>query len=152
MALTSLVLFLPANLLPFMNLETLGAESSPTILAGVQALWESGSPFLAIIVFVASIVLPLLKIIVVLLLLSPLGHKLNQTARERAVLAFDLIGRWAMLDVFLLAIFVAVMKFGSVGRTTPGLGAVLFTLVVVATMISYSLMEKLIAHKGQSPA
>lgn len=147
--LTSLVLFFPANLLPFMSFETMGQESSPTIFEGIRSLYESGSLFLAIIVFLASMVLPLLKIIVVLVLLSPLGKKLKPTTFRSAVVVFDTIGRWAMLDVFLLAIFVAIMKFGSVGRSMPEMGAVLFSIVVIATMLSYTAMEKIVTEKGE---
>lgn len=144
MALTSLILFLPANLLPFLSLASFGQESTPTIWGGIVSLYDTGSPFLAGLVLLASIVLPLLKILVVLALLSPLRRRIDQEHADKVVVAFDTIGRWAMLDVFLLAIFVAVMKFGSAGSALPGPGAVLFAVVVLTTMASYTCMEKLL--------
>lgn len=137
-SLTALILYFPANFFPFMAMELYGNRSKANIWEGVVALYDAGSWFIALVVFVASIVLPFIKLIVLLYLAMP--HKSIQTARFKTKMfrSLEAIGRWSMLDIFLLAVMVAIMKLGPWTHVEPGIGAVLFALVVIFTMFASS--------------
>jgi paraquat-inducible protein A len=132
------VLYLPANLLPIMQTTTFFTPVDDTILSGVVRLWEAGSYDLAIIVFVASIVVPLLKIGVLALLLVTVQRRSDWALEQRTRLYrfIEFIGHWSMLDVFVVALLVALVQFKSYALVLPGGGAVAFAAVVVLTMLA----------------
>lgn len=142
LSIAALALFVPANLYPIMTMQYMGLYKEVTIYDGVLSMFNDGMWFTAVIVFLASIVIPVVKI-VGLLTLVILAH----TKRERA-LAFrlhgliDRVGRWSMLDVFLLAIMVAMIKFGSFATVTLGVGSIVFTIVVLLTMLASALFDR----------
>lgn len=137
-SITALILYFPANFFPFMAMELYGNRSSANIWEGVVALYDAGSWFIAFIVFAASIVLPFIKLIVLLYLAMP--HTSERTAlyKTKMFRSLEAIGRWSMLDIFLLAVMVAIMKLGPWTHVEPGIGAILFALVVIFTMFASS--------------
>lgn len=132
------ILYLPANLIPIMKTSTLLEQREDTILSGVVALWRAGSPEIAVVVFVASIVVPIAKIGVLALLLvtAQRGSTWRQSERARLYRAIEFVGYWSMLDVFVVALLVALVHFRSYADVQPGGGAVAFAAVVVLTMIA----------------
>ena len=133
------MLYIPANMLPIMRTASLGeVPQSDTILSGVVELWVRGSWDLAIIVFVASIVVPLLKIAILMTLLITTGRRSSWRRKERGKLYrfVEFIGHWSMLDIFVVALMAALVRFQSLADVTPGPGAVAFGAVVVLTMLA----------------
>ncbi|MES0873406.1 paraquat-inducible protein A [Sinimarinibacterium thermocellulolyticum] len=132
------MLYLPANLIPIMKTSTLLEQRSDTILSGVVALWQQGSPEIAVIVFVASIVVPLAKIAVLALLLVTAQRRSawRQAERARLYRFIEFIGYWSMLDVFVVALLVGLVHFRGLAEVQPGGGAVAFAAVVVLTMLA----------------
>lgn len=135
---TAVLLYIPANTLPIMNTRTLLDERQDTIMSGVFALWAAGSGELALVVFVASIVVPLVKIATLVVLLFSV-HFRWPTGRRRRTRVFGMvewIGQWSMLDVFVVVLMVALVQFSSLAHIEPGPGAAAFGAVVVLTMLS----------------
>ncbi|WP_273454686.1 paraquat-inducible protein A [Nevskia ramosa] len=134
----AMILYIPANLLPVLHSTKLFESWSDTILSGVVALWEDGAYDLAIIVFTASIVVPLLKMGALALLLLEVQRGGRQLPRERALLyrILEYIGHWSMLDVFAVALLVTLVHFGTLASVEPGSGIVAFGAVVVLTMLA----------------
>ena len=134
----AMVLYVPANLLPVLNTGTLFEHQDDTILSGVVHLWTTGSWVLAVIVFVASIVVPGAKILSLATLLALVQRRskarLQQRARLYRFTAY--IGRWSMVDIFVGGTLVALVQFNLVATITPGPGAVYFGAVVVLTMLA----------------
>ena len=131
-------LYLPANLLPIMETQSLFGVQSDTIMSGVAFLWHSGSWVLALIVFSASIVVPLLKLLSLTVLLVSVQRRRPGPALPRARLyrLLELIGRWSMLDVYVVAILVALVQAQSLATMAPGPGVLAFAAVVVLSMLA----------------
>jgi len=138
LALAALVLYIPANLYPILRMDIYGAYSENTVWDGVVSLWQYNEYFVAIVVFLASIVIPLLKLLGLFFLVvsTKWGRGRRLRSRTRIYKIIDAIGPWAMLDVFLLAILVALVKLGTLGRVIPGPGLLAFTCVVVLTILA----------------
>ncbi|NPT56886.1 paraquat-inducible protein A [Paraburkholderia elongata] len=136
--LAALVLYIPAVLLPVMVTSTLFSAQSDTILSGVVFLWTSGSWALAAIVFIASIVVPMLKILSLAYLAwsTQLRSSLMPRKRTRIYRWVEFVGRWSMLDIYVITILVALVQFGSVATIDAGPGAIAFGAVVVLTMFA----------------
>lgn len=132
------ILYLPANLIPIMKTSTIMEQRADTIMSGVLALWRAGSPEIAIIVFVASIVVPIVKIAVLALLLITVqrGTTWRQRGRSGLYRAIEFVGYWSMLDVFVVALLVALVHFRNLADVQPGGGAIAFAAVVVLTMVA----------------
>lgn len=132
------ILYLPANLIPIMKTSTLMEQRADTILSGVMALWRAGSPEIAIIVFIASIVVPIVKIAVLALLLitTQRGSGWKRIERTQLYRAIEFVGYWSMLDVFVVALLVALVHFRTLADVQPGGGAIAFAAVVVLTMVA----------------
>ena len=146
-SLAALFLYVPANIYPVMSMHYLGRETENTVWGGVQALWQDGMWGVALIVFTASILVPLLKLFGLFFLVSVHGTRW-QKLRTRIFKTIERIGPWAMLDVFLLAIMVAVIRFGKFATVIPGPGIVAFTSVVVLTLLASASFEPQIIWKG----
>ena len=138
LALAALVLYVPANIYPILSMNLYGNYSENTVWDGVVSLMQYDQYFVAAIVFLASIVIPLLKLLGIFFLVISskwsLGRRLR--SRTRIYKFIDWIGPWAMLDVFLLAILVALVKLGDLGKVIPGPGLIAFTCVVVLTILA----------------
>jgi paraquat-inducible protein A len=150
----ALVLYVPANLLPVMTTVNLLGRDSHTIGSGIVELWSTGSRELALIVFVASIVVPLGKIATLALLAFTAQRASGWRQRERAVLyrLVETVGHWSMLDVFVVVLLVGMVRFGVVATVEPGPGLLAFGAVVVATMLAASSFDpRLIWHDSVEP-
>jgi len=134
----SILLYLPANLLPVMTTTTVLGEDPHTILGGIAELWTSGSWELAVIVFVASIAVPLLKIGALLLLLFTAQRRSTwrQLERSRLYRLVETVGHWSMLDIFVVVLLVGMVRFGAFASVQPEAGLLAFGSVVVLTMLS----------------
>ena len=132
------VLYVPANFLPVMTVIRYGSGAPSTILGGVQELLDAGMLPLAALVFVASICVPVLKIVgmAVLLISTQRGTRRRLRDRTRLYRIVDAIGRWSMIDVFMISILTALVQMGAIATVIPDIGAVCFASVVVLTMLS----------------
>ncbi len=131
------LLYLPANLLPVLRVESsLAGTSQNTILSGVVQFWEDGDYPVALIIFTASVMIPILKLLAIATLCF--GARTGKWPRgmTRLYRATELIGRWSMVDVFVVAILVGVVQLGSVLTIEPGPGAFAFAGMVVLTMLA----------------
>jgi paraquat-inducible protein A len=132
------VLYIPANALPIMHTQTLLYNQQNTILGGIRVLWQEGSWDLALIVFVASICVPILKIVALTVLLISARRRSQWARRGRARLyrLLEFVGQWSMLDIFVVALLVSLVDFHTVAEVHAGPGAVAFGAVVVLTMLA----------------
>jgi len=144
------VLYVPANVLPVMSTTNLWRRHEEhTLLGGIHELWVAGSWELALIVFVASIVVPLLKMAALLLLVLTVQRRSAWRPAERTRLyrVVEAVGHWSMLDVFVVVLLVAMVRFGPLGQVQPEPGLLAFGAVVVLTMLaSESFDPRLIWH------
>jgi paraquat-inducible protein A len=138
LSLAALVLYVPANIYPILTMTMYGATSTSTIWDGVVGLVQHGMWGVAIIVFLASLVIPLLKLAGLFFLVASSLTRMGRRLRWRTTLYkfIDAVGPWAMLDVFLLAVLVALVKLGQFATVIPGPGLVAFTGMVVFTMLA----------------
>jgi len=136
--LASAILYVPANTLIMMETGTLISYRKDTILSGVVHLWVSGSWFVAAIVFVASIVVPLFKIIALALLLISVQRRSTRWIPQRARLyrLVEAVGRWSMLDIFVVTLLAALVQIRSLAIVKAGPAAIAFGAVVVLTMLA----------------
>ncbi|AYN08867.1 paraquat-inducible protein A [Pseudomonas putida] len=132
------ILYIPANILPIMTVSTLGQGSPDTIMSGVITLLKHGMVPIAAVVFIASILVPTFKLVGIGLLLYSVQRRQPLSARQRILMYrfIEFIGRWSMLDIFVIAILVAVVKFGRIASVEANLGAVAFATVVILTMLA----------------
>lgn len=132
------ILYIPANTLPLMKTGSLFGSQENTIVSGVAFLWRSGSWPLAVIVFVASVAVPLFKLLAMALLLVSVqrGSGWRPHQRTRLYRLVELVGRWSMLDVYVVAVLVALVQFKSLATISAEPGAIAFGAVVVLSMLS----------------
>lgn len=137
------VLYLPANLLPIMETRSLFGPQQDTIMSGVVYLWSSGSWVLALVVFIASVAVPLLKMLSLTVLLVGVQRRSHHQPLHRAKLyrLLELIGRWSMLDVYVVTILVALVQVQSLALIRPGAGVIAFAAVVVLSMLATHAFE-----------
>ncbi|ACT06535.1 integral membrane protein, PqiA family [Dickeya chrysanthemi Ech1591] len=136
--LTSVLLYVPANLMPIMVTEALGHHVTSTIMSGVILLWDSGSWPVALVIFIASIMVPTLKMLAMgWLCWCAHGSRRYDTERlHRVYEVVEFVGRWSMIDVFVIAVLSAMVRMGRLMSIYPAIGAVLFATVVILTMIA----------------
>jgi paraquat-inducible protein A len=132
------ILYVPANVLPVLNTASLEGNYADTIYSGIRRLWESGSWILAVIVFVASIVVPAAKLasLSYLLVTAQRGERRRALQRAKLFRLTHWIGRWSMVDIYVGATMVALVQFKAFASITPGPGAIAFGAVVVLTMLA----------------
>ena len=136
--LAGMALYLPANLLPVTSTASIGGRQTDTIFSGIVYLWKDGSYPLAAIVFIASIIVPVTKLLLLSLLLISLQRHDRRWAvhRLKAYRVLELIGRWSMLDIFVVTMLAALVQVESLAELQPGPGAMAFGAVVVLTMLA----------------
>lgn len=141
--LTGIIFFLPANLLPIMTVEKLGEGDPHTIFTGIVALIHAGMYPIAILVLIASILVPLLKLVglSVLLLIIHFRWKVNARIWSKIYRAIAFVGRWSMLDVFMISILVAIVNLGKIADVFAGPAATAFALVVISTMFAANCLD-----------
>lgn len=138
LVIASLILYVPANILPIMTVVLWGDGSPENIMSGVLSLLYAGMWPLALLIFVASIVIPIAKLLTLfgLLISVQLQSKWRPVERTQLYRVTEFIGRWSMIDIFVIGILVALVQFGEVAMVTPGMGALCFATVVILTMIA----------------
>jgi paraquat-inducible protein A len=136
--LAAAILYIPANLLPVMYTHSLFGKEDDTIISGVVYFWTSGSPALAAIIFIASIVVPVLKLVALSLLAITAQRRSRWRPHQRTLLyrLVEFVGRWSMLDIFVITLTVALVRFQTLAVITAGPGALAFCAVVVLTMLA----------------
>lgn len=138
LCIASFIFLVLANIYPIMTINYLGDTSKDTILSGIISLVELGMIPIALIVFVASIAVPLLKLTTLVWLLLYVQFSLSMNARQctRLYRIVEFIGRWSMLDLFVIATLVTLVNLGGIATITGGIGATYFATVVVLTMLA----------------
>jgi len=136
--LAACVLYIPANVLPVMHTGSLFGAQSDTIMSGVIYLWLSGSWPLAALIFFASVMVPLLKMVALGVLLVSVQRRSVRALLQRTRLyrVVEFVGRWSMIDIYVVAILVALVQFEALASIRAGGGAVAFGAVVVLTMFA----------------
>jgi paraquat-inducible protein A len=134
----ALLLYVPANIYPILRMELHGIYTESTLWNGCVRLLQDGQWLVAIIVFLASLLIPLLKLLgLFYLVITTRMHSVRaRSARTLIHRIIEVIGPWAMLDVFLLAILVALVRLGRIANVTPGPGLLAFASVVVLTILA----------------
>lgn len=137
-SLAALILYVPANIYPILRMEHYGAHSESTVWDGCARLFQDGQWLVAAIVFLASILIPLFKLLGLFYLAVTVrsGSARRRRERTRVYRILDAIGPWAMLDVFLLSVLVALVKLERLATILPGKGLLAFTLMVVLTILA----------------
>ena len=150
----AIMLYLPANVLPIMHVTSFGRTRSDTILSGAEYLVQLGMWPLALIVFVASVLVPVTKIaILVYLLVSvQLRSRYRPLDRLRLYRFTEFVGRWSMVDVFVVTVLVALVHLGRVAEVEAGLGALFFAAVVVLTMLAAHTFDPRLIWDNAEPA
>lgn len=135
---TSVACYIPANVYPIMYTTSLGDETPSTLIGGVMILWASGSYPIAMIIFLASVVVPLAKALVLSFLCFMVTRPANRQTKSytRVYQLTEFIGKWSMIDVFVVAILVALVQLGNLMSVTPGIGTVFFTTMVICQMLA----------------
>lgn len=138
LVLTASVLYIPANVLPIMVTDQLGSSLDSTIIGGVVFLWHHGEYPIAAVIFIASVMVPVGKLIMLILLCLSVRNEQSTRARERTIAyrVTEFVGRWSMIDVFVVAILVALIQLGGMMTIRPGSAALAFCGVVIVTMIA----------------
>jgi len=141
--LAAMALYIPANLYPFMIITRLAQTQGYTITGGILELAQDGLWPLAALVFFASITIPLLKILamIYMLLATQNGSTRHLLGRTRAYRIIDFIGRWSMIDVFMVSILVALLRFGRFANVRADIGALCFAAVVVLTIFAAEMFD-----------
>lgn len=132
------ILYIPANVLPMTFTSTLGATQADTIISGVIYFMQTGSWVVAAVIFIASIFVPLAKLLILSVLLLSVQLRSRWRPKDRTMLyrLAEMVGRWSMLDVYVVTILVALVKLGAVATIEAGPAAIYFAAVVVITMIA----------------
>ena len=148
---TSAMLYFPANFLPITYNRFLGKESESTILGGVVTLWEHGDKPIAVVIFVASVLVPLGKMTVLawMCLSVQMGSNFALTQKTKLYRVTEFVGRWSMIDVFVVAILVALIQLGNIMTVRPGVAAVAFAGMVVTTMLASLSFDPRLLWVGQ---
>ena len=135
---TAAVLYIPANLFPIMTVVSFGKGEADTILSGVIHLAHGGMMSLALLVFFASVLVPVLKLVGLSFLLWSVHRRSHWRPRDRTLLyrIIESVGRWSMIDIFMISILVALVKLGNIATIETGLGATCFAAVVVITIFA----------------
>jgi len=143
LSLAALVLYVPANIYPIMRMEFHGVYTESTVWDGCVRLFQDGQWPIAIIVFLASLLIPLLKLmgLFFLVVTTKRSSQRFKTLRVSVHKAIKAMGNWAMLDVFLLAVLVSLVKLGRIATVTAGPGALAFASVVVLTIFASASFE-----------
>ena len=131
-------LYVPSHLLPIMTVSELGEVTPNTIISGMLSFWREGAYPIAIVIFTASILIPVLKIVALSWLCATATGRLRSSPKMLGKLYWftELLGRWSMVDIFVVGIVVSLMQLGNYMTITPGTGALAFAGVVVLTMFA----------------
>ena len=130
----AIILYIPANFLPVMTITITGQVESLTVMGGVMELYDTGLVPVAAVVFLASVLVPVVKLVSLSWLLSLHGSDISQSRRMKVHAFLTRIGTWAMIDVFLLSILVAVGQLGILASVQSEVGALFFAAMIICTL------------------
>lgn len=132
------ILYVPANLFPIMTVNNFGAGDPHTIIGGIVALVHAEMIPIALLVFIASILVPIMKLVGLSLLLLIVRYRwpVNRRIWTRTYRAIGFVGRWSMLDIFMISILVSLVDLGGVAQIIAGPAATAFAAVVILTMFA----------------
>jgi paraquat-inducible protein A len=150
---TSILFYVPANTLPIMYTTVLGDREPNTILGGIIHLWHGGSYPIAIVIFLASVFIPVAKLLVLAWLNYSVQSNSNVLSQERQLFyrITEFVGRWSMVDVFVVGILVSLIQLGNAMSIFPGPAALAFCGVVVLTMLAaLNFDSRLIWHSNKT--
>lgn len=150
--LTAILFYIPANIHPIMITSFLGSETPSTIIGGVVLFVEMGSCFVAFVIFTASVIIPIAKIIALIWLCYNVmrKEKLKKEKLTRLYRITEFIGKWSMIDVFVVAILVSLVQVGNIMSINAGIAALSFAGVVIITMIAaHNFDSRLIWDKSE---
>jgi len=135
---TATLLLIPSNILPMMTIESFGKGQPDTIMSGIISLFQHGLYPIGIIVFLASIMVPILKIIGLFILLISVHREKPSGSLPRTKLfrVIEFFGKWSMLDVFVVSLLVTLVSLGDIANVIPGLGAAAFCAMVILTIFA----------------
>jgi len=138
LVITAFILYIPANVLPITNVISLGKAQADTIMSGVIYFVKSGSWPIALVIFVASVFVPLLKLFLLSFLLISVQRKSQWRPKDRTRLyrITEAVGRWSMTDIYVVTILVALVKLGTLATIEAGPGAIFFAGVVIITIFA----------------
>ena len=138
LVMTASLLYVPANILPIMTTTQLGRPMDNTIVGGVILLIHHGSYPIAAVIFIASVLVPISKLLALSWLCWSVSrrHPTSHKERTRLYRATELVGKWSMTDVFVVAILVALIQLGGLLRITAGTAAIAFGGVVIVTILA----------------
>lgn len=145
---SAIALYVPTNLYPFMTMKFSGQYHSTTIWDGISSLFEEGMWATATIVFMASIIIPIFKFVALLFIIFANMFDFAAAARTSLLILVDFIGRWSMLDIFLIAIMVSLVKFGSIGTVSANVASYLLGCVVILTMLASATLNMHLKRKN----
>lgn len=132
------IFYIPANVLPITITTSLGATQEDTIMSGVIYFMQTGSWPVALVIFVASVFVPLVKLLILTYLLISVQFRTRWRPRDRTRLYrfTEMVGRWSMVDIYVVTILVALVKLGALANVDAGPAAVYFAAVVIITMFA----------------
>lgn len=133
---TGALLYIPSNVIPVMSMTIVGKSEPLTVLGGVKELWDSGLPLIAGVVFLASFVVPFLKLAVLAWILFLHGTERHRARRNSLHHLVHRIGSWSMIDIFLLSVLAAVGQLGALASVTAEPGAIFFCTVMVSCLLA----------------
>jgi len=149
---TAVILYIPANMYPIMSTRLFGQDDPSTIIGGVILLWHLGSYPIAAIIFVASVVVPVAKILVLAWLNYSVQKQSDRLSLERVkwYRLAEFVGRWSMIDVFVVIVLASLIQLGPTMSITPGAATLAFSGVVVATMLAAMSFEPQLIWKNKN--
>lgn len=149
----AMLMYIPANVLPIMMTEFLGQESYSTILGGVLMLWGMGSYPVAMVIFIASVVVPIAKILALFWLCWQVryGADKSDLQKQRLYQITEFVGRWSMIDIFVVAILTALVQMGNLMRVLPGSAVLSFASVVILTMLAARSFDSRLLWSDETP-
>ena len=153
LVIAAFILYIPANVLPITNVTSFGKAQADTIMSGVIYFVKSGSWPIALVIFVASVFVPLLKLFLLSFLLISVQRKSQWRPKDRTRLyrITEAIGRWSMTDIYVVTILVALVKLGSLATIEAGPGAIFFAGVVIITIFAAMSFDPRLIWDSQEP-
>ena len=147
---TGALLYIPSNVIPVMTMTVAGKTEPLTVLGGVKELWDSNLPAIAGVVFLASFVVPMLKVAALGWILWLHGTDRNQGARDSIHRIVHKIGSWSMIDIFLLSVLAAVGQLGALGSVTAQPGAIYFCGVMISCLLAAEIYKPRLIWESRS--
>jgi paraquat-inducible protein A len=138
LSIAALCFFIPANIFPIMKTDTVTTFENSTILDGIFYFYEHGEFFIGTVIFIASVFIPIWKLLTLFYLLYSVhaGSRWKLKEKNRLFKIIDVIGKWSMLDIFVIGLMITLVQFGELARVSTGFAAISFATMVILTMMA----------------